>query len=109
MKLIIPILGAIIGTTAMAGYVDGNRLLSHLTSEKGQEKLVGLGYLMGAADVADGIFVCAPAKVTVGQMSDLVVAELRNSPETRHQSADMFVIKALRKAWPCQSAPKSQL
>jgi hypothetical protein len=109
MKILIAAVAACITISAKAGFWNGNTLYSHLTSSNGSEKLAGLGYLMGSADVADGLFVCAPGQVTVGQMVDIVVADLRASPENRHQSADILVVKALRKVWPCQSQPKSRL
>ena len=58
------------------------------------------GILLGHGRIAKNI--CIPPKTTNGQMKDVVLRALRESPNTRHDGAWELFAHALYKAWPCK-------
>ncbi|WP_425357863.1 Rap1a/Tai family immunity protein [Roseobacter litoralis] len=46
--------------------------------------------------------VCVPAGVENGQIKDVVVGHLQNSPTTRHNSARTLLLESLIGAFPCR-------
>ena len=89
--------------SAQAEFKDGNQLLDDFDSDNIVNRVVGLGYVMGVADVGFGIVHCAPSNVKAGQIKDMVQNYLRNTPAERHLSADVTVNKVLKTVWPCQT------
>jgi hypothetical protein len=53
-----------------------------------------------ALDAAKQPF-CIPDGVTLGQLRDMVVQELRADPSERHLGADLFVLTPMVKSFPC--------
>lgn len=100
------ILAALVATAAQAQtFKDGNTLYAQLTSLTPVEMMVGLGYVQGVHDTSTPAH-CSPAGLTGNQLMDLVAAHLRANPATRHYSADLLVIEALQKAYPCPKRNK---
>ena len=101
MKHIITTLALVAATTASAEFLTGNDLLERMNSDKGYDKGVANGYVMGAFDAGHGGNHCPPEGVNLRQVSDMVKQELIATPAARHLSADSFLAYALNKAWPC--------
>lgn len=91
---------ALVGCSAHAEFIDGNKLLADMTGSHGHQ-MSALGYVMGVADAQQGVAVCAPPTVTSGQMRDMVYNYLTNTPAVRHFSGDSIVTHVLKAAWPC--------
>lgn len=87
--------------SAHAEFKDGNELLSDIESSSIVNQMVGLGYIMGVADMGLGYVFCAPANVKAGQLKDMIQNYLRNTPAERHVSADVTINKVLKSVWPC--------
>lgn len=104
MKIIVAALAALITTSASAEFYDGNMLYQRMTGDS-LDKMFALGYVAGAADSANGATYCPAANVTIGQINDMVLRFLANSPESRHFTADHIVISLVSKAWPCARRP----
>ena len=98
------ILAALCGS-AHAEFLTGNTLLQKLNGSA-IESMVGLGYVMGVFDAAQGVEHCPPDHVTAGQVKDMVKLHLENTPSTRHFVADVQVRYVLGKAWPCADKKK---
>lgn len=69
-----------------------------------------LGYTMAAVDAislaqAAGKMsmapVCTPSNATSGQVRDVVEKYIYQNPESRHMSAVVLVVLAIRDSWPC--------
>ncbi len=88
--------------TAHAEFKDGNDLLNDMESGHAVGQMVALGYVMGVTDVGMGYLHCAPGNVKAGQIRDMVLNYLRNTPADRHLSADSIINKILKETWPCQ-------
>ena len=87
--------------------VSGNELLTECSGPRGSGACQW--YVGGVADTlamtnALGMtrMVCLPPHVTATQLADIVLNELRNSPEVWHYSAVGTVTVALNRAFPCQ-------
>lgn len=67
-------------------------------------KLVGemicAGFIIGIAD-SGAHKACLPDELVISQVTDVVVAWLRNNPALRHHPAAHLVAKALEDAYPC--------
>ena len=107
-KLILASLLAM-SSVANASYYSGNQLFNKMTSADTVDKMFALGYIAGVHDAMEGVAVCAPQGVTLGQLSDVVLKKLRSIPEHRHNSADSLVFMALSEAFPCKNKKKSNL
>lgn len=92
----------VLSSAAHAEFYSGNDLLNFLQSSGYSERALALGYIGGVADTLTGATVCMPKQVTLGQINDLVKGFLENSPQHRHNSADVIVATVLKTAWPCQ-------
>lgn len=90
-----------ISTGAWAQAWDGNTLHNNLSSEKGLQRLLALGYLMGVSDTIHSVVFCPPNEVTVGQIRDMVGNYLRDTPDKRHLGAEVLIGLVLRSKWPC--------
>ncbi len=96
---------------------NGNDLLSDCEKDHADAGYaVCLSYIMGAVDVigssqgtVDNDFksywklpsVCMPTDVTMQQVVDVVVKNLKENPETRTDSASWIIVRALEHAWAC--------
>ncbi len=87
---------------ARAEFVSGNLLLEYLSSKDAAVVGVGVGYVMGVFDTGHGVRHCAPERVTVNQVRDMVHAFLVGAPNVRHASGDVIVATYLSTVWPCQ-------
>lgn len=103
MKYLAAVLLSAVSITAMAEFKDGNGLLSELKDQNAQQRIHGLGYVMGVADAHYGATHCAPGNVNGGQLFDMVKDFLEKYPDIRNQSADRIISKLLEKTWPCQN------
>lgn len=98
-----------VSSVANATYYTGNELFNKLTSKDTIDKMFALGYIAGVHDAMEGVAVCAPQGVTLGQLNDVVLRKLRAIPEHRHNSADSLIFAALSEAFPCKNKKKSNL
>lgn len=105
-KFVIAASLVITSLTASAEFIDGNTLLSRLTSSDASDVAFGLGYVAGVFDQASGSRVCAPGNVTIRQVADITIAVLRKVPSLRDKSADQFVIAGVSELWPCAKTKK---
>ena len=89
-------------------FETGNDLMSKIVNRASDETSFGkaLFYVRGVADATSGISQCAPGSVTNGQMMDIVLDLIRQTPTLRHYSAGSYVTHALAEAFPCPK-PKS--
>ena len=105
MKLLLTIL-LTLSLSANAEFVDGNKLHSWLNGEDA-EQLIGKGYIAGVFDAFHGLGHCAPANVTLGQVTEMTGIALRTNPATRHQEASLLVLVMLERYWPCPKKAKT--
>ena len=84
---------------ARGEFISGNQLLAGLSD--GSPSADALGYIAGVFDSGLGVLHCAPAGVSLGQVADMVKATLTDLPTVRHRPGHLFVLYALRDAWPC--------
>lgn len=93
-------------TATHAEFVTGNQLLGWMRGNTVEQGLA-LGYVGGVNDVSGGVLFCAPSSVTLGQVHDMARRELDHSPEERHKSGDVFIVRVMRNAWPCPKKGQS--
>ncbi len=60
------------------------------------------GFVVGVHDAVEGILVCAPNEVKVGQIVGMVKKYVRENPDKWNQPASTLVIGALSSAFPCK-------
>lgn len=89
-------------------FFNGNNLLEMCTGSRA----MCTGYVAGVSDLASvqnlikdskltqGI--CQPPEVTTGQITDIVIKYLQETPAERHGAASILVVLALTKAFPCR-------
>lgn len=94
------LIAALVCGAAQAEFYTGNQLLNMMQGSN-MEKMHAMGYVVGIADVWDGIRVCPAAGVTVGQVNDVVQQYLVVNPQLRNRTADVLTLNALSSAWPC--------
>ena len=94
-------LAALAVGSAQAEFDSGNELLQRMNSESSIERNAAIGYVMGVADVYQGVAYCPPPEVTAGQLRDVVRNYLTNVPAERHLSGDVLVLRVLKAQWPC--------
>lgn len=98
--------------SAQSDFVDpsvGNGLLTRCESPRENDKLICLAYVVGVRDGSRGQaafsrtpeLYCPPDGVTNNQATDIVIADLRRYPETRHQPSSLLIIAAFIRAFPC--------
>lgn len=102
IKQILVAISICVAAPASAEFFTGNQLLTKLESKNPNDNNLAWGYIAGAFDTAINATHCTPANVSLRQAVDMVQQLLISSPEHRHQSADRFVISALRAAFPCK-------
>jgi hypothetical protein len=100
MKKAIILMLALAGS-AHAEFMDGNKLLNNLKESDAFSRGLGMGYILGVHDLGSGIVYCTPGNATAGQMKDMIMNYLENTPAERHISADITVSKVLKAVWPC--------
>jgi hypothetical protein len=95
-------LGFIVGQ--VHGYNDGREggamsaaLGGNVTMERVQSRAEELSVVQARAR-----YYCLPDGVTNGQLFDIVVRDLKDSPEKRHLPAQPLIWSAMRKAFPCR-------
>ncbi|SCX65487.1 Rap1a/Tai family immunity protein [Variovorax sp. EL159] len=88
----------------------GNDLLKELEGTDSQQ-LGAVNYIRGVLAgietmeaVTERRRICVPNGVTLGQINDLVLADLRKNPSGRHEEASDIAFLALLKTWPCKKA-----
>jgi hypothetical protein len=93
--------------------VSGNELREYCT---GKDNQACFGFILGTLDYNDllqalsppeGMRLCVPTGVTVGQLRDVVNKYMGQHPENAHHAATMTVINAVTTAWPC-ATPKAK-
>lgn len=87
--------------SAHAEFMDGNKLLSDLQSGYVENRMYGMGYIIGIADMGRGYINCMPENATAGQIRDMVKNYLENTPAERHQTGDILINRVLKAVWPC--------
>lgn len=55
----------------------------------------------GAVDYVWQQLPCVPRTITLGQITDVVLRQLRDHPENRNAEAATLVDNAISKTWPC--------
>jgi hypothetical protein len=94
---------------AQAVFLSGQDLLSLCTSSDPGDELECVAYISGVADVVSPNFispkygseVCISDATTVGQEEAVVVAYLKQHPESLAHGAETAIIPALDHAYPC--------
>jgi Rap1a immunity proteins len=102
-------------SSANANFLSGNDLFRSCSTEKDsnvyyQEQARCYAYILGSYDTLDlfgrvegtSPLVCSPNGLVANQVVDIVVAYLKNNPETRHWGASDIVMMALSKSFPCK-------
>ena len=90
-----------------AAFFDGNNLHNWLVQKEKSNVpsyVSGLfdGYVAGVVDAGDGLVFCTGSGVTAGQNSAVVAKYINNNPEKWNKNADLLVVDALKKAFPCK-------
>lgn len=83
-----------------AQFYSGNKL--HELCEKRSD--ISLGYIVAVSDWVMTELrqdACVPAKVTTGQVHDIICGYLTSHPEARHDPAHFLGAQALIEAFPC--------
>lgn len=87
----------------------GSDLFAYCTSADLQWQSMCMGYIRGAARVWTGTrAVCAPARVTAGQLQDIVTQGLKDHPEDRKNDSGLLILKYLSGAFPCSKTPPAE-
>lgn len=89
-------------TTAQAAFYSGNDLYDWLSGNAQHGTLRGMLYVAGVVDTLNDDVLCLPGNVTLGQVRDVVMYELRTNPSMRHLAADVLVRMALEPIWACK-------
>lgn len=95
-----------LSATAQAEFVDGNLLLSRMLGSD-TDQVYALAYTIGVADSVMNTFWCPPANMKSLEVLELTKAMLIASPTKRHLSGDVFVLAAVRGAYPCANKPSA--
>ena len=108
MRAAVALAAALAVTSANAEFWTGNQLLAAMAGDHG-ERMMAIGYVIGAHDALDGIIACTPSSVTSGQVRDMVRRDLELAPETRHKSANLLIAATLQRTWPCRRTNGGEL
>lgn len=99
--------------TAQAGFYSGNDLVKWLDSydrvqqDRASAQDAGnastlMGYVTGITEALHRMdATCPPGNMRIRQVVALTKAELQSAPEQWHEDGDLFVGRALMKAYPC--------
>lgn len=60
-----------------------------------------MGYVYAVLDMNNGIFFCPPNEVTISQVFQLTLKDMRESPEDLHKVGALFIVRALGNTFPC--------
>lgn len=60
------------------------------------------GYIVGVAEMLDGLIICVPSGVKVGQLRGIVQKYIKANPEKWNRPAGELVLDALKPAFPCR-------
>jgi hypothetical protein len=102
MKLIAVALFVFCSSVNAASFYTGNDLLRFMQSGELTDRVLALGYVMGALDMGDRAHFCtATTQVTGGQARDIVKQYLEQNPSIRHEVADIILIGLFKRLWPC--------
>jgi len=61
-----------------------------------------IGFIVGVNDSIDGILVCIPSRVKIGQLVGMVKKYVREHPDRWNIPANTLVIDALSSTFPCK-------
>ncbi|MGA2563359.1 MAG: Rap1a/Tai family immunity protein [Steroidobacteraceae bacterium] len=89
-------------------FKSANQLYTDCTSTSQFDQGSCWGYIVAAADIANGltdIDVCLPPGVTMQDVVDVTKKYLIDNPAERRYSAHSTVIASLRKAFSCPKGP----
>ncbi|MGA2365555.1 MAG: Rap1a/Tai family immunity protein [Steroidobacteraceae bacterium] len=89
-------------------FKSANQLYTDCTSTSQFDQGSCWGYIVAAADIANGlkdIDVCLPPGVTMQEVVDVTKKYLTDNPAERRYSAHSTVIASLRNAFPCPKGP----
>jgi len=89
---------------AEVGFFNGNYLYQQCTADPRVYSGLSFcqGYLAAVADFANFMgVVCAPQGTSVGQLVDIVIKELKETPEIRSSPALLLTLITLEKTFPC--------
>ena len=106
------ILGLTLSISLNASFTDGNRLVEDMNEYKiwnngnkdvSYDKVMGfMGYVSGVSDTLNGILICYPKNVTLGQVNAIVIKYIENNPDKWNQSANYLISAPLMKIFPCK-------
>lgn len=91
---------------AHAEFMDGNELLKRMNSDNLVDKSIALGYVMGVADLNNGVYFCPPSELRAGQIFEMTKMFLEQTPASRKFTADQIISHILRSVFPCQQKSK---
>lgn len=116
--LLATVVASCFANPAVAAVITGNELYNHCLNDA--TRAICFGYITGVADVTQLIALkaeeselrsrlafCRPVGVINGQLVDVVMAYLEDTPEDRHLPALGMIVVALRNVWPCSPGPDS--
>ena len=85
-------------------HVNGMRCLAFLKGFIVGTSAASLHFAVGtsAAETGRPLPFCLPENVTLGQLRDVIVNDLRRLPHIRHQSAQPLLMVILENAFPCR-------
>ena len=85
-----------------AGFYSGNELKEQCNKPTGSyNRGICHGYVASTIDMGEDLLFCPPSKVTLGQMTDVVIKYMNENPAQLHKSADSIVVSAISKDFPC--------
>lgn len=110
-QVLCSILLAVLPLHAAAEFYSGSKLKGFLEQwerrDIGVEGGLGAGYVVGVFDRGDGASWCSPERVTVGQITSMVLKQLRDNPDKLHFSGDVHAAHIFKKTWPCPNRQPS--
>lgn len=99
-----------VSSLSFGHFLTGNDLYSYISKWKNAkspknfsftiEYNQAIGYILGIHDCFDNYLFDTPAKVTRGQIGDIVFKYLKEHPEERHKPGSRLVVDALKEAFP---------
>jgi hypothetical protein len=102
----------VISSPAAAEFYTGNDLKAKLESWENQSSstgingAIGAGFVIGVFDVGDNLWWCGNQHITVGQVTAMVLKDLRANPATLHKAAYSLVFGTFSREFPCPQAQK---
>lgn len=113
MKRIVLMAALMVSFGAQSSFVDGNQLktwhnekVRYDSGSRDQLDYFAIGqdfgYVTGVVDALSDIYFCPDSNVTKGQLLDIVGKYLADHPEDRAQPANVLIVSALSKVFPCK-------